>query len=410
MKRVLLSLLSLAVFAPAVVSAKVKDLNYDIYGFARTDFYFDDRATAAAVNDIFYLYPLDVSLDAVGEDLNAYPSSGLFAFITRLGIDISGGKVGSADATVKVEVDFGGYGDYNTLLRIRQAYLNLTWEGGSSLTAGQTWHPMFGAVLPYVTNVSTGAPFQPFNRSPQLRYEYRTGGVKFIAAALCQLQYATSGVSGSTNQYMRNACVPEFYGGFDYSSNGWLIGGGVDISTIAPRTQSTYNGATYSVRERLTSTSAEAHVSYRADKLYVGAKSIYGAAVEHLTMLSGYGVSSVDATTGEQEYTALRGSTSWVNVVYGKRLRPSLFVGYIKNLGSAESLVSSSSVYGRGLNIDQMCCAGLGATYNLPSFTFGVEYSNTTAWYGSIEAASGRVVDTHSVANNRFVASVAYFF
>ncbi len=406
MKRLFIALLSVAIIAPAAVSAKVKDLDYSIYGFARTDFYFDSRATAAAVNDIFYLYPLDVSLDAVGEDLNAYPSSGLFAFITRLGVDISGGKVGSADASVKVEVDFGGFGDFNTVLRIRQAYLNLSWEGGSSLLAGQTWHPMFGSVMPFVSNVATGAPFQPFNRSPQLRYEYRTGGLKFIAAALCQLQYTTQG----TNQIMRNSCVPEFYGGLDYVSNGWLIGGGVDISTIAPRTQSEFGGATYKVRERLTSTSAEAHVSYRNESLYVGAKSIYGAAVEHLTMLSGYGVSSISTTTGEQEYTPLRGSTSWLNVTYGKRWKPSLFVGYIKNLGSAAPLVSSTALFGRGLNIDQMVGAGLGVTYNLPSFTFGLEYSNTTAWYGDIEAASGRVVNTHDVANNRLVACVVYNF
>ncbi|MFI3303517.1 MAG: hypothetical protein SNF68_03030 [Rikenellaceae bacterium] len=407
MKKLLQTMLLGALITPMAASAKEKDLDYSFYGFARTDFYYDSRATMAAVNDIFYLYPLDESFDPAGEDLNATSSSGLFAFITRLGVDISGGKVGSADASVKVEVDFGGYGNYNTLLRIRQAYIKLDWENGGSLTTGQTWHPLFGSVMPYVTNVATGAPFQPFNRSPQIRYEYKMGGMKFIAAAICQLQYASSGVNGSSNEYMRDSCVPEFYGGFDYSSGGFLFGGGVDISTIAPRTTSTLG---YKVHERLTSISGDIHLSYRTDMLYIGAKSIYGSALDHLTMLSGYAVTSVDATTGEQEYTPIHNSTSWINVTYGKKWKPSLFLGYTKNLGTTEELYSEELMYGRGLDIDQMLGVGLGVTYNLPSFTVGVEYTNTTAWYGGVNLSNGRIENTHNVANNRLVASVAYFF
>ena len=56
----------------------------------------------------------------------------------------------------------------------RQAYVNLDW-GKSAVLVGQTWHPLFGDVSPQMLNLSTGAPFQPFNRSPQIRYRYTSG-------------------------------------------------------------------------------------------------------------------------------------------------------------------------------------------------------------------------------------------
>ncbi len=393
-----------------------KKVNYKLYGFVRTDFFYNSRESLAPFNDIFYLLPLDESLDSVGEDMNAQSSAGIFAFISRIGIDVKGPNVGKATATAKIEMDFGGYSDYNMLLRLRHAYVNLNWEDkGHSLILGQTWHPMFGSVMPYISNVSTGAPFQPFARSPQVRYEYRNSGWLLTAAALCQIQYNSNGPLGATNDYQIDSSIPELYAGFDHFSDcGFQFGGGAYMLHLAPRNTATItNGATtetYKVDELMRAISGEVHLRYNSGKLNIGAKSVYASALDGMAMLGGYGVVSESAENGEREYTPLHASTSWVNITYGDVWRPSLYVGYTKNLGSNEPLYDSSLIYGIGTDIDQLVGVNLGMTYNRPSWSVGVECATSTAWYGTIDLPTGRVYDTHDVTNLRIAANMTYIF
>ncbi len=395
---------------PAPIDTKKFSTN--LYGFVRTDFFYNSRESLAPFNDIFYLMPLDVDIDPLGEDINDTSSAGIFAFITRVGIDIKGPNVGKATATAKVEMDFGGYSDFNMLLRLRHAYVNLNWEEkGNTLIVGQTWHPFFGTVMPYISNVSTGAPFQPFGRSPQLRYEYRTGGLVLTGAALYQMQYTSSGPNGSSNDYQIDSCIPELFAGFDYySDGGFQFGGGVDLLNLAPRTSSTINGVSYKVNELMTALSGEVHLRYHNDKLNIGAKSIYASAMDCMAMMGGYGVTSISGENGEQEYAAIHNSTTWVNITYGKVWKPTLYVGYTKNLGTNEALVSTDLMYGLGLNIDQLLGVNLGLTYNKPSWSVGVECSTSTAWYGDINLATGRVNNTHDVTNLRIASNMTYYF
>ncbi len=386
-----------------------KEYEFDLYGFVRTDFYYNSRDCVAGVNDIFNLYPMDIVPDANGEDLNSYPSSGLFAFITRLGLNISGPNIGNATTTAKIEIDFGGYGSENTILRIRHAYMNLNWENGSNLIAGQTWHPLFGEVFPQMINVSTGAPFQPFSRTPQIKYSYKhSSGIKLTAAALWQLQYKSKGPIGSSLSYQADSCIPEFYGGLDYYSGGWMFGAGVNILNIQPRTSSTNSdGDVYKVNELMSATSAEAHLRYSKNKWYVAAKSIYASSLDHTTMLGGYGVTSIDPLTGEQTYAPMHNSTTWLNVRYGTKWVPSLFVGYTKNLGSNEEF--EGDIYGNGTDIDQLLACNMGINYCKSHWSFGVEYGFQSAQYGDIDTF-GCVVNTHGVTNHRVVSQISYYF
>ncbi|MFI3292946.1 MAG: hypothetical protein SNG27_06590 [Rikenellaceae bacterium] len=405
-----LYLLTLLILGALPIMAQ-EDKKFNFYGFVRTDFFYDSRSSVASCNELFYLYPLAEELDANGNDLNDKSTMGFFSFVTRLGVDVTGQKIGNALASAKVEVDFGGFSSSYTLLRIRQAYLNLAWqEGKHSLLVGQTWHPLFGSVSPTVANLATGSPFQPFSRTPQFRYTYKNGGFNVLFAALSQFQYTSSGVNGSSMEYFANGCVPELYLGVDYTSGGFLVGAGLDLLTISPRTEYTDDaGDTYKVNEIMSALSGEVHLKYHNKKLNIAAKSLLASALDHTLLLGGYGVSSV-SSTGEQEYTPLHHSTTWLNITYGTKWRPSLFVGYTKNLGSSEELISTSKIYGRGVNIDQLLGVNLGVTYILPNFTVGVEYSSTTAWYGDINLKSGRVEDTQDYTNNRVVGVVTYFF
>lgn len=408
MKRLLLLCLSIAAFGTA--TAQRKNFTYKFYGFVRGDLFYNTRANMAPVDGNFYLFPLDKQPDADGKDLNATPNGSFYTFTSRLGVDVTGPAIGRAHTSAKLEADFGGFSGSTTMLRIRQAYVNLDW-GRSSVLLGHTWHPLFGVVCPDMLNLSTGAPFQPFNRSPQLRYQYATGGVKLTAAALWQLQYLSSGPKGMSEEYIKNSCVPEFYLGADWMPGSrWLVGAGVHLISLKPRTVSEWQEKVYKVNERMTALSYEAHLKYTGQSFTFAAKTLLASALDHTALLGGYGIHSIDPANGQQEYTPFRHTTTWVNLTYGRKWKPSLFVGYTKNLGTGKSLAGPVTVYGMGLDIDRLVAVNVNVSYNLPHWQIGMEYAPTTAFYGSIDPKNGRVRDTHGVTNHRILGLVMYYF
>lgn len=385
-----------------------KKFSYKFYGFVRGDLYYDSRDNVATVDDIFYLFPKDINLDPNGKDLNANPSGSFYSFTSRLGLDVIGPDIWGAKTSAKLETDFGGFSISTTMLRIRQAYVDLKWEK-SSFLIGQTWHPLFGEVSPTVLSLSTGAPFQPFNRSPQFRYQYTTGKLKMTASALYQLIYLSIGPDGKSEEYIKNSLIPELFIGADYSHNDFLAGAGVEMLSLKPRTESVWNNATYKVNERITTVSFVAQAKYKTDDLLVAAKTIYGKNLCHTALIGGYGISSVNPADGSQEYTPFAQSTSWINAVYGKKYQTGMFLGYTKNLGSSKKLVNNT-VYGSGLNIDQLITGSVSFAYVLPHWKAGLEYNCSAAYYGDIDLNSGKVKDTHCVVNHRIVGLIIYYF
>ena len=386
--------------------AQKKGFEYKIYGQVRADLFYNSRANEESVDGLFYNYPKDYNYDAAGKDLNAQPQGNMYMLYSRLGLDVKGPKLGSANTSAKIEFDFRGSGTTLSLIRLRHAYLNLNW-GASSVLVGQTWNPLYGDVAPQILNLNMGAPFQPFGRAPQVRYRYNNAGLQLTAAALWQSQYLSNGPDGKSNKYIKNSLVPEFYFGADYKSNNLIVGAGVDFLSLVPRTQATVGENVYKVSERISTLSCEVHVKYTTPMWYFAAKSVLGSNLTQVSMLGGYGVKSVDEVTGEQTYSPNRNSSSWVNVVYGKKWKVGVFGGYMKNLGTTDAV---SKMYGTGTNVDELLSGSVELTYNLPHWKIGVEYNHTVAKYGDLDKTNGKIVNTHGVGNNRFVASVLYMF
>ena len=395
--------------------AQKKDFSYKIYGQIRTDLFYNSRNNAETVDGLFYMYPKDIVLDADGKDLNAHANGSFYALYTRLGLDVKGPNIfHNVKTSAKVEADFRGSGSTFSTVRLRHAYFNLDF-GHSDLLLGQTWHPMYGNVAPSIMNLNMGAPYQPFGRAPQIRYQYKATHFLVTAAALWQSQYKSVGpasnrpgeTSGTKSQnFIKNSCVPEFYLGADYRDLGLIVGAGLHVSSLTPRTQSEVDDAVYKVNERVNALSGEAHVKYTTNKLFLAAKSVLSSNLTMTSGVGGYGVTSTDARTGEQEYTPLRVSHTWVSMMYGSRLKGGVFGGYLKNLGAKDNV---SSLIGTGTNMDQLTTATAELTYNLPNWKFGAEYSWCGAWYGK-NNEKGKVVDTHLVKNNRIVFSALFMF
>ena len=418
MKKIALSLMAALVAVGGMAQINLgKDVSLKIYGHVRTDFFYNSRANVESVDGLFYSYPKDEKLDPNGEDLNGSASSNMYAVYSRMGFDFAGPMIGKAKTSAKIEFDFRGNGNDNlSALRLRHAYFNFDW-GKSKVLVGQTSHPFFGDVSPQILNLNTGSPFQPFGRAPQIRYRYNSGALQLQAAAVWQSQFKSHGPSatdGTGNSRIqaphKNANVPELALGIDYKANGWIVGVGVDMLSIVPRVTSFDENKKplYKVDERLTTVSYEAHLKYQKDKWFVAAKSVLGSNFTHTSMLGGYGIKAQDKETGEREYTPFRNSSNWINVVYGKKWKPGIFLGYIKNLGTADDMVSTT-YYGTGTNIDKLMTGTFELTYNVPHWKIGAEYNYTEAYYGTTQK-DGKVKDTHSVGNNRLVLSATYSF
>ena len=401
--------------------AQEKKITFKPYGFVRNYAAFDSRANLSSNSDQFNMIPLDEDLNKYGDDLNKKPDVLLLSITTRLGLNITGPEFLGAKTSAKIESDFAGFGTSNTVLRIRQAYAKMDWEK-DNLLVGQAWHPMMGDMMPDVFSLATGAPFTPFSRSPQVRYDRLAGNFKLTATALYQFQYLSYGpnandLKSSTTSfdYARKALIPELYFQAMYKKGDFMAGAGVDILTLKPRTEYTDADEVKMLSDELvTSFSPTAFFSYKEGNWGIKGRVTYAQNASHLNMLSGYGVTEIK-DNGEVEYGSLSSVTGWVDVTYKQKLDKGtltycLFGGYGKNLGCKDDFADTSMMYVRGYkNIDHFWRVSPSVLYTHNAMQIGLEYEPTTVGYGNMKA-DGSVDKKRSVTNHRICALLKYNF
>ena len=395
-----------------------------LYGFVRNYMCYDSRRCYSTLGEMFNIMPMDEALNGDGtEDLNAVHEFTFVSFTSRVGLDIAGPRIWNAASSAKIEADFCGFGANNTMLRIRQAYVRLEWQR-VSVTCGQTWHPMSILVMPSVSGLATGAPFAPFNRSPQLNVEAGLGGQWLLtAAAIYQFPNASTGPDGITYHYSRWSGYPELYVGIRRVGRHLTAGVGADLLSIMPRRYSmiqrevTESDGTVSMQEvavraddHVTGISAEAFADYRYGKFNIKGKVIYGENTAHLTMVSGFGATAYDPTTGSYDYAPIRSVTMWLNATYGTRLRVGIMGGLMQNLGAARDFISTDDFWMRGAkNVDYIYRISPSLTYTVKNLTLSLETDYTVAGYGDV-AIDGRSHAQRNVGNLRVCTMVKYSF
>ena len=394
------------------------------YGFVSNYICYDTRECVTVFGEMFNMMPKDVVYNADGsQDINAEPKLTFVSFTTRLGVDVSGPEIWKAKSAAKIEADFCGYGANNTLLRIRQAYVALNWER-LSLICGQTWHPMVNQVMPSVVGLSTGAPFAPFNRSPQLKIAADLGkGWDLTAAALYQFPNTSIGPTGADVNYSRWSMIPELYMSVKHVGEHFTVGAGVDMLSIMPRKKSTVereitldDGSTQmqsvevSVNDRVTGISPEIFADYKNGKFNIKGKAIYAQNAAHLIMVSGFGATDYDPQTGSYDYAPTRSAVSWLNATYGSKWRAGIFLGYAKNLGAAKDFISTNDFWVRGAkNTDYLYRVSPSITYTLKGLQVALELDYTAVGYGDV-MLNGRSKALREVANTRACLMVKYSF
>ena len=392
-----------------------------LYGFIRNYACFDTRESLTSNSEQFYYMPKDEKLDANGKDINEQPNMMLLSITTRLGVNITGPEFLGAKTSAKIESDFAGFGTSNTVLRIRQAYAKMEWEK-SSVLVGQAWHPIMGDMMPDVFSLETGAPFTPFSRSPQLRYDYKNKGFTLTATALYQYQYTSNGPDGSSFNYARNAVVPELYFQAMYKNGGFMIGAGVDFLAIKPRQSYTHttpgeNGETVTNTIKCNEDLAvgitpNIFASYKKGDWGFKGRVTYAQNASHLSMISGYGVTEI-YDNGEQKYGALNSIGGWFDITKKDKLKKGYltwcwFWGYTKNLGCNDDIVGP--IYMRGeKNMDRMWRVAPSVLYTHNAMSIGIELDATTVAYGTPDSRY-KVSDTHNVTNFRICTMLKYNF
>lgn len=387
------------------LSAQNTKATLELYGFVRNDFYYNSRQCEEGIDGVFHFYPKPIRLDNSGQDENAVPQANMLSIATRIGLNIKGQPILGAQSSGKIEADFAGFGVANYVIRIRHAYMQLKWEK-STLQIGQNWHPMWGSVIPVTVSLNAGMPFQPFNRSPQLRITHNLKkNFALTGAAVYQMQYTSSGPKGFSPNYLRNSLIPELFGGFEYKGEHWVTGAGVDMKVIKPDDKS------------LSSISAIAYSQFTQDKFTAKARLTVGQNLSDQLLANGYG-KTYNSSTGAYGYTNQNIISSWVNLVYGKKWQISLFGGYAQNLGSSMPLHNDNgriTIYSRGFYTDtqeminSMFRVSPTFIYNLSNFSFGVEYNLTGVTYGTIQT-NGKTTQNYTVNNHRIIGSVSYYF
>ena len=412
MKKLFISLFALAALSNVLPAQEETPAKYKLYGFIRNYAIYDSREVKAGTEDLYFYMPKDEAMSG-DKDLNADPTFRMLSLTTRLGLDVSGYRYGSMNLSGKVEADFYMKSGSTAILRLRQAYVGLSWKdlganGNNSilLNIGQTWHPM-AADMPHIVNLETGAPFNPFNRSPQVMFNYNFGKkVTLTGGFIYGMQYLPTGPAGKSADYMKYGLIPELYAGITLKpASSFMMKLGANMMNIKPR----WEGG---LKDRLTTVSPFVFLQYTGKNGFqIKAKSILAEAGEHMNLLTGYGVSQVNAD-GSYEYTPMRSTASFISAQYGKKWQVMGMAGYMRLLGTTEDLIDPTLYWFNNSgesNFRQMFRLTPTIAYNLGKLTLALEYNLTGVQYGSNMDAAGLVQnDLHWILNHRILAMVKF--
>lgn len=400
-------------------SDEKKKFGAQISGFVKNDFYFDTRQTVAAREGHFLLWPKPVELDPDGADINAGVNFNMLAVQSRLTIKLTGPDALGAKTSGLIEGDFfAQVNDNINLLRLRHAFVKLTWSH-AELLAGQYWNPLFvTGCFPGTVSFNTGTPLQSFARNPQIRFSINTGGLKITAAALAQRDYSTLGPSGISSQYLRNSGIPDMhlqaqYGFSNESGTGLLAGAGMAYKTVVPRLSgSNSNGGKYKVDEKVAGLTAIVFAKLTTKPVTMKVQGRYGENISDLLAISGFAMTdTVNYTTGEVGWTPLKSMTFWGEVHTNGNPQVGIFGGITRNRGTKDEMATvSNPVYGWATNISSLFRIAPRIVYNAGKVRLALELEYTSAAYGTDFDSFYVPANTTRADNLRTLLAVYYFF
>lgn len=393
-----------------------KKYSVNLYGFVKSDFFWDTRQTVSAREGHFLLFPQPVVEDLNGDDINAKPNFNFLSLQSRFGINAKGPEVIGAKTSAKIEGDFFAQANDNiNLFRLRHAFVKLNWTN-TELLFGQYWIPNFiTGCFPGTVSFNTGTPIQPFGRSPQVRLTQSLGSVKLIGVLSSQRDYANRGPIGASGSYLRNSGIPaadfqiHFGGENKDAGTAFLAGAGFGFKRIVPG-NATING--YKSDEGLNSISAIGFAKLKTSAITVKVEGVYSQNADNNLSIGGFTTTEItDAVTGEVKYTPSNTMSLWTDIHSNGKTQYGLFAGYTQNQGFSDDILTGAPVYGLGLGIESLLRVSPRVVFNYDHLRFGIEGEYTVANYGDgTFDEKGIPQNTEAADNFRLLFSVYYFF
>jgi len=413
---------------PSITDQIKKYFPITFSGYIKQEAFYDTRQVNGLGNDQFLFFPNKKLLDPVGRDINAKGQGNMVAIETRLRATIDGPKINGANSFGVIELDFFGFNEAGfrdidrfeilNLFRMRYAFAQLDWEK-YTLIVGQAWHPMYiPTCFPETISFNTGDPMEPFSRNPQFRFTYHNKRINIIAAALSQIRFFNDGPDGFSSKYIRNAVVPNLHGQIQIKIGNHLIGTGLDYKRLVPRIE-TNKG--FKVRESINSIAAIWYACLDWPSFYFRTKITFAENSTNFAMLGGYAVHTIDSVTDERTYTNLRTFAIWLDTAVRKikKIEPGIFIGFTKNLGASKTIepnitddtdnVTEKRVFGIGTDVGSVFRISPRLRWYIKKITAAAELEYTRTTYGTLNN-KGKVINTDSVGNVRFLFAVFYYF
>ena len=219
MKKQIMALFALAV---AQVGLAQEETSATLYGYVRGEFAFDSRQVIAAREGNYIDLATPINRETTnGKDLNGLANFNGWGVESRLGVKIAGPEFFGMKSEALIEGHFFGNNGQTNNFGLRHAYVKLSSDRVEWLV-GQYWHPMFVTnVSPGTYNFNAGSPFQPFNRSPQIRFSTK-GNARLTLAAITERDFK-SFVYGEGSA--AKSGLPAFHAQLQFGSDEKFVGG-----------------------------------------------------------------------------------------------------------------------------------------------------------------------------------------
>jgi hypothetical protein len=429
MKRV--ATILLIVFPFVLLAQEPKNQTVNLFGFVKTDYFFDSRENYNIREGHFLMFPKERFLDASGYDINSKGSFNFLSVQSRFGMRFSGPDVLNAKVSGLLEADFFGNENAafidNNGFRLRHAFVKLNWEK-TEITAGQYWHPFFiASCFSGVVSFNTGSPMQPFARNPQLRIQQKVGRITATAALSAQRDFT----SPQGAYALRYANLPDLNALLQYDNaynNSELkiqLGAGLGYKKLQPLLFTSKGGKNFQTNEKVNAISATAYLKLSSSSLTFKSQATYGQNLFDLLMIGGYAVHSVkDSLKNSVDYTTINNFSMWTELhTNSKQLQLGLWGGFTRNLGSLNEILNySNRVNGtestvRGGNLHHVWRLSPRIVAMREKFHIALETELTSAAYADADATGtlarnkfGQVTDYYVVNNLRVLMAVIYHF
>ena len=268
--------------------------------------------------------------------------------------------------------------------------------------------------FPGVIDFNTGVPFQPFNRSPQVRLTQKLdkqNKLALILAVISQRDFTSAAPAGyaSTDPF-RNSVIPNVHAQLQYKDANLVTGIGIDFKSLRPRLNS---GAPNVVsHEKVNSMALIAYLKVITKSVIFKAEATTGSNLTDHLMLGGYlGYTPVPGAV--ETYKATKTNAFWVDIAgTNKTVIPGIFAGYTSNTGAD---AGASAAYGRAIGVNGR---GIKNIFRVSprmefisgKFKFGTEVEYTTAQFGTLTTDAKVPGSTDNINNTRLLLTTTFSF